>query len=74
MITMITAGIMRKKPKIMFQVMASPKNMAPIITAVSGSIEPNTAVIVEPMFFTEITRLRLVTTVQSKPSKRRSAA
>ena len=67
----ITEGIIRQMPSTTLSVISSPINKQPRATAVRGSSAPSTAVIVEPIRWTAITRQRFVTTVHTMPSKSR---
>lgn len=67
----ITAGMMSKMPVATCQVKASLNTRQPMITAVSGSSAPITAVMVLPMRFTATTSEMLVITVQITARKAR---
>ena len=65
-----TAEIMSIKPKAMVGVKGSAKTRMPMLNAVRGSMAPNIAVSVDPMFLMAYTSARFETTVGNMASMR----
>ena len=72
MITVVTAMSMIQIPILCMKLQLSPRNNTPIMTAVKGSMQPNTAVVVEPTCWTARIRVRSDISVGTKARRIRS--